>query len=548
MPVPGAFAEVDGAEVDLVVVGGGINGAGVAFDAALRGLDTVLFEQGDFGYGTSSRSSKLIHGGLRYLEQLEFRLIYEAVNERRRLRRLARHLVRPLGFHFPRYTGQRPGPQLLRVGLLVYEALVGFRVDGRHRGLGPAQMLAEVPILRREGLRGGVHYYDAKANDARVVWELILGAAQAGAGTFNGVEVVGAERHGDRWHVRVRERETGAEATLRASAVVAAVGAWGDQLAERILGRPVRRIRPTKGIHLVLPTEKLPIRDAVAMTHPRDKRVFFVIPGRGYVYTGTTDTDYEGDLAEPGVTRADVDYLLEALDFHFPAGKFSADDVRATWSGLRPLVAEEGVSASSVSREHEIPEIEPGFFSIEGGKLTTYRVVAEEAVDSVLPHVRRGRPDARFEDCGTRTEPLPGGRGILSEADLDEWTTRLGAALEPLELAASARHLAESYGSRSLELLPWVEAEPTPVLPGLPQSWGELQFIIEQESVQSVEDVLLRRTEIYYQAADNGLGLADEVARRLARQQGRDEAWQTAAVEAWRSRVAAGRAFGQEGA
>lgn len=538
---PQNWSELNGSDVDLLVIGGGINGAGIAFDAALRGADVLLCERRDWASGTSSRSSKLIHGGLRYLEQLEFKLVFESVNERMGLRRLARHLVRPLGFHFPRYEGQHPGVGTVALGLFVYEGLTGWRVDGRYRRLSPPATLSEVPVLRRQGLKGAVHYYDAKAADARLVWELAIAAREAGAGAFAGVDAIAAERRGDRWHVTLREVESGATVTVRASAVIAAVGAWAGVDIARLLGRPGPKIRPTKGIHLVVPTAKLPIGDAVAMTHPRDNRVQFAIPGRGYVYAGTTDTDFEGSLDEPGVTAADVDYMLETLDFHFPEARIGADDVTATWSGLRPLIYEEGKSASEVSREHAIPEIEPGFFSVEGGKLTTYRVVAAQAVDLVSPHMRRGRPGLDLEACRTRREPLPGGRGIRSEADLDEWTARTG---EMLGLdAARARHLVETYGSRVQAVLPWVEREPAPLGEQLPQTWGELQYVIEHEDVRDLEDIFLRRTEVYYQAADNGSSLADEVARRLAARRGRDDAWRAETVASWKRRIDEGLAF-----
>ena len=541
MAAPQEWSELNGAEVDLLVIGGGINGAGIAFDAALRGADVLICERRDWAAGTSSRSSKLIHGGLRYLEQLEFKLVFESVNERMGLRRLARHLVRPLGFHFPRYQGQHPGVGTVSLGLFVYEALTGFRVDGRYRRLAPAATLNEVPILRTDGLKGAVHYYDAKSADARLVWELVVAAREAGSGAFAGVEAIGAERHGDRWHVTLRDVQLGTTVVVRASAVVAAVGAWAGVDIARLLGRPGPKIRPTKGIHLVVPADKLPIVDAVAMTHPRDNRVQFAIPGRGYVYAGTTDTDFEGSLEEPGVTAADVEYMLETLDFHFPKSRFSAADVYATWSGLRPLIYEEGKSASEVSREHAIPEIEPGFFSVEGGKLTTYRVVAAQAVDLVVPHMRRARASLDIEDCRTRHEPLPGSRGIHSEADLDDWTTRTRDYLD-ID-AGRARHLTETYGSRVQNVLSYVEREPLPLAEALPQTWGELQYVIEQEDVRNLDDVFLRRTEVYYQALDNGASLADEVARRLAATRGLDEAWRVEAVAAWQRRITEGLAF-----
>lgn len=541
MAAPQQFEDLDGAEVDLVVIGGGVTGAGVAFDAALRGANVVLCEQRDFASGTSSRSSKLIHGGLRYLEQGEFGLIYEAVNERRRLRRLARHLVRPLRFYFPRYEGQSPGPGLMRIGLLIYEAMVGFRVDGLHRKLSPERTLAEQPALRAEGLEGCLSYFDAKAADARLVWETVLGARQAGAGVFNYCEVEAADPVSDGWEVQIRHRVRDEVLRLRSRAVVACVGPWANEALRRFFPERGDVVRPTKGVHLVFETERLPVRDAVTLQHPDDGRVLFAINGRGYVYAGTTDTDYEGPLDEPGVTADDVAYVLRALNAYFPDAELGPGDVTGTWSGLRPLINEEGKLESQVSREHEIKRLEPGFFSVEGGKLTTYRAMAEEAVDlalSWLDDEGRGRD---WEPCLTRREPLPGGRGITSEEDLERLRSRV-SQWDGLS-SAEAEHLVSLFGSRVLEVLPMLDAEPERAIPDLPYRWGELQFVIEHESVEQVEDLMLRRTEIYYQDPASGLSICDEVAARIGRARGRSEAWVRDSAEAYRRRVAEGVAF-----
>lgn len=540
MPVTQELKELEGANVDLVVIGGGIVGAGVAWDAALRGLDVVLFERRDFASGTSSRSSKLIHGGLRYLQQGEIKLIYEAVNERRRLRKLARHLVRPLGFYFPRYQGQKPGIGMMRVGLIVYEALTGFRVDHLHRRLGPGQTLAEVPGLRPDGLKGSLFYYDAKAADARIVWEAILGARQAGAAAFNYTSVTAVDRRGGRWHVTATASD-GAKVTLQSTVVLAAVGPWGNVALKQFFPHLETHVRPTKGIHLVVPQTKLPLRHAVVLESPRDKRVTFAIPGRGYVYVGTTDTDYHGDIDEPSVDREDAEYMLEILRTWFPAAGIGAEDVTASWSGLRPLVEEAGKSAYQVSREHQINEIEPGFLTIEGGKLTTYRLMAEQAVDAVLTHVLRQTPGRHIEPCYTKHEPLPGGRGIHDENDLDELVVRVQSYLKCD--SDVAHHLVFSYGSRVLAMLDTVAADSAKVDPALPYTWGELDYVIAHESVRELEDLFLRRTEVYYQAADNGLGIAAEAVRRMAAHLGTDEAWQEQALTKYRARCAAGLAW-----
>jgi len=522
--------------VDLVVIGGGITGAGVAWDSALRGVRTVLFEARDYASGTSSRSSKLVHGGLRYLEQFEFGLIYEAVNERRRLRRLARHLVRPLGFVFGRYRGQKPPLALLRLGLWIYEGLVGFRVDRLHRKLSPAEATAKIPGLAQTDLQGAVYYFDAKAADARLTWEVILGARQAGAQTYNYAPVEHVERLDDgTWAVTAHVQGRGA-LTVRARTVVAAVGPWGNEALCRFFPELPVAVRPTKGIHLVLPADRLPVKDALVMQHPRDGRVTFVIPGRSFVYVGTTDTDYEGPLDEPGVTADDVDYLLEVLAVYFPDLHFTHADVTATWSGLRPLVQESGKSAYQISREHQLTEMASGFWSIEGGKLTTFRVMAEQAVDAVVGHLLLVDAGRDFEPVRTKREPLPGGRGLVGEADLALWIRQTAAQLDDDETLA--RHLVFTYGSRVLEVLPYIEQAPARIVPEQPYTEGEIRFLAEQEEVIELEDLMLRRTEIYYRDPGNGLVQAERIAEIIAQARGFDADWRQATVARYQHLVA----------
>lgn len=540
MSSPQAWHELDGAEVNLVIIGGGITGAGSLWDAGLRGISSVLFDMGDFGCGTSSRSSKLIHGGLRYLQQGDLKLIYESVNERRRLRSLARHLVRPLGFYFPRYRGQFPGVATMSMGLFIYEALTGFRVDKLHRRMSASETAQAIPGISQTDLSGCLFYYDAKAADARVVWECILGARQAGAGAFNYTKVVGAEHRHGHWHISVENLASGETASIKAKAVIAAVGPWGNTALKPFFSELPDNVRPTKGVHLVLPASKLPVSDAVTLQHPRDKRVTFVIPGRGYVYTGTTDTDYQGDLAEPEVTTDDADYLLENLNHFFPDHKFGHDDVTASWAGLRPLIQEAGKSAYQVSREHQINEIKTGFFTVEGGKLTTFRIMAKQAVDAAVARIAPNAKNA-FDPCITRSEPLPGGRGIFTDDDLDELVRRTAGYLKCGD--ACAHHLVYHFGTRCIELLPYIESEPDRAITGLPHTWGEIQYMLENESIVELEDLFLRRSEIYYQAADNGLQIAEAVAARMQKLNGLGDDWRHAAVARYRQRCQRGLAF-----
>ncbi|RMF15725.1 MAG: glycerol-3-phosphate dehydrogenase/oxidase [Candidatus Dadabacteria bacterium] len=538
--VPVATA-LDGRQFDLVVIGGGITGAGIFRDAALRGMDVALFEKRDFASGTSSRSSKLIHGGLRYLQQGDLHLIYESVNERRRLRSLARHLVRPMGFWFPRYAGQRPGPGIMRIGLFLYEALTGFRVDARHRAFSATDTIAHVPELREDGLRGSLLYYDAATSDARLVWENIVGGEEAGGLAFNYSPVVEAERRDGWWHISIRRGEQ--TETVLTRTVVAAVGPWGNRaLGAWIDGLDVS-LRPTKGIHLVLRADRLRIPDAVAFEHPRDRRATFIIPGRHFLYCGTTDTDYDGDVDEPEVTADDAQYLLELLQWYFPEADISEQDVVATWAGLRPLVQEAGKSAYQTSREHQIVEPAPCFFSIEGGKLTTYRLMAAEAVDAAQKRLPADR-QSQLQRCQTAREPLPGARGLFDEEGLADLIARIERLCGDAELA---QHLAMQYGTRFVHVWPYIEAQPRRLAQGLPWTEGELTYIVEHERVAEVEDVLLRRTELYYQAPSELNAIAEAVADMLADRHDWSPGDRAAALQRWHERVQRGLAFRERG-
>jgi glycerol-3-phosphate dehydrogenase len=498
--------------VDLVVVGGGITGAGVAWDAGLRGIRTILFEGRDYGSGTSGRSSKLIHGGLRYLEQGDLHLVFEAVRERTRLRRLARHLVRPLPFYLPHYSHQKHPRIVLGIGLWLYEALTIFQVERLHRALTAEDFRKVFPALRTEGLDGGYLYYDASTQDARLVWELIRGAREIGVRTYSYTPVVGIEREGELWRVlyRVEERERG----VRARSVVLCLGAFGYRELPRFFPKLRLTVRPSKGIHLVIdPRRVLEIPGALVMTHPRDRRVTFLLPGRRYLYLGTTDTEEETDLEEPEVLPGDVEYLLEVYHAYFPRAPLDEGAITASWAGLRPLI-DEGSKAGTyrVSREHRIFSPETGVFVIEGGKLTTFRRMAKESVDLCARYLAR-RFGLEIPPSATAREPLPGSRGIRTEEDL----LAIGRRLRDFGLGEDVvHHLLYTYGVQVLELLPYIEEDPEPLLPHLPYTRGEIRYIVEREDVGEFEDLLLRRSEIYFQDPENGMGILEELKRLIS--------------------------------
>src|SRR5919197_303951 len=341
-----ALAALGGEPFDVLVVGGGINGAGIARDAAMRGLRTALVERGDFASGTSSRSSKLIHGGLRYLEQGHVRLVLEAVRERERLRRLAPHLVRPQEFLFPVYRGGPVGPLMLAAGLWAYDLLAGFWNVQRHRMLGRRAVEAAEPTLRREGLCGAGQYWDCRTDDGRLVLETVLSAAGASAVVLSYAEVAGFLKEGGRVSgVRVVDRFGAGEVLAQAGVVVNAAGPWVDRVAALDAPAPPR-LRLTKGVHLVVPRARIGHRAAVVLHARSDGRVMFVIPWGEHSLVGTTDTDHPGGPDVPPVAEpADVAYLLDTVNHYFPAARLGPDDVVSAFAGLRPLVAPRGGTA-----------------------------------------------------------------------------------------------------------------------------------------------------------------------------------------------------------
>ena len=404
---------------DVVVIGGGIIGAGVARDAALRGLSVALVEQNDFGAGTTAGSTRLIHGGLRYLEMYDFGLVRMDLREREILLRIAPHLVKPLEFLIPFYGASLWFRTKMRVGMALYDLLSYDKSLPNHRMLSAEETLAEEPSLRKEGLQGAAAYYDAQVSmPERLCLENIIDAERHGAVVRSYTEVVGAEEKNGRINaVRVRCRETGETAELRAKVFVNATGAWFDRVARQTGDAHAPRIRTTKGIHITC--ERMN-QKANVLFSPVDGRLFFVIPLLGKCWIGTTDTDYQED---PGAVRADgedVEYLLRSVEPFFPRVRELA--IYSSNAGVRALVKQEG-SASSVSRMHKIAETQPGMISVLGGKITGYRAIAEEAVDAVCRQLQHR------ESCGTHQELLP---GALTERPVD--------AVEAIQWAVDKEH------------------------------------------------------------------------------------------------------------
>ncbi len=379
---------------DTLVIGGGIVGAGVARDAALRGLRVALVEQNDFASGTSSRTSRLLHGGIRYLAQGRIRLVREASREKRLLHRIAPHLARPLAFVFPAYRGSKWPLWQLRLGVKGYDWLCGGGNLGRSGALDRHATLEHVPGLKGNGLAGAVRYFDALTNDARLVIDTIRSATAAGAVAGNYLQAREPAACPAGWRCRGVDAVTGRECKIQAATVVHAAGPWTERLAPSTI-----RLRLTKGVHLVIDGTRLPLADAVVMTE--GDRVLFAIPWGRRVILGTTDTDYEGAIEEVATEPDDVDYLLDAANRFFPSAGLGRADVWSTWAGLRPLLASPDGGPSDISRAHRIVESQPGWFDVAGGKLTTYRRIAEQTVDRVVRRLGRKTPP-----CTTAEQPL----------------------------------------------------------------------------------------------------------------------------------------------
>jgi glycerol-3-phosphate dehydrogenase len=509
---------------DVVVIGGGITGAGIARDAALRGLKVALFEKSDYAAGTSSKSSKLVHGGLRYLEQGEIGLVFESVSERRVQTRVAPHLVRPLPFLIPIYKGAKPGLELMNVGLWIYDSLALFRAPRLHKTFRGAHAATAIePMLRSDGLRGALEYYDCATDDARLVLENALDARALGAHCHSYTEVLGFERRGDGriTGVAVRDRLTGERRSVSSRVVVLAAGAWTDEMIARFelpIERPL--LRRTKGVHVVVPRERLPLGRAITLISPVDHRVMFAIPWRERTVLGTTDTDFEGTADEVAADAADIKYLCDSANGVFPSANLAPGDVIATWAGLRPLIAAPpNVDESDVSREHEVFSRSEGLVIIAGGKLTTYRRMARQAVDETVKLLEQLGEAVTVNRTTTKHRPLPGAEG-LDPADLDG-VAEIGRRLmadHRLDVD-TATHLCGVYGTRAHLLAARIAEQPAlgeRLDRELPYVWAEIEFAATHDLARTIEDVLARRVPLLLVARDQGLAVCERVADVLA--------------------------------
>jgi glycerol-3-phosphate dehydrogenase len=498
-------------EFDLLIIGGGITGVAIARDAAMRGFHTALTEKDDFGSGTSSRSTRLIHGGIRYLEYGEFKLVFDASSERRLMRKIATRLVRPLAFLYPLYPGQKPPAWKLRLAMILYDVLSLFRNTQRHRWLRPEEVRRREPLVAGRGLLSAARYYDAQVDDARLTLMTAKAAHLHGAVVANYARAVGLTKAGG--HVagaRVLDEIHRREIEVRARVVVNATGVWTDEVLELDERYQQPMIRPTKGVHLLVPRARLNSQHAVIFSVPRDGRHIFLIPWGDFTILGTTDTDYQGNRDNPAATLDDVDYLLEAARYTFPGAQIQHGDVVSTYAGLRPLVAAPG-SPSALSRTHVIVESPSGLVTIAGGKLTTHRLMAKQLTDCVQKKLAEEFGLQAQPECRTK-EPLE------------------GAQIERVRLSGVesvvGKRLVDTYGSDATWVLAYAEENASlgkRMVPELPYLMAEALYAVQHEMALTLRDVLIRRTHVIYETQDGGVKRARAVAQLMAPRLGWDE-------------------------
>ncbi|RSL34809.1 glycerol-3-phosphate dehydrogenase/oxidase [Salibacterium salarium] len=481
---------------DVLVIGGGITGSGISLDATTRGMNTALVEMQDFAAGTSSRSTKLVHGGLRYLKQFEVKMVAEVGKERAIVYENAPHVTTPEWMLLPFHKGGNFGPLSTSFGLRVYDFLAGVKRSERRQMFSREETLKKAPLIKKDGLRGGGYYVEYKTDDARLTIEVAKEAVQNGATLINYTKVIDfLYENGKASGVIVEDQLTGETYSIRARKIINAAGPWVDQVREKDNAKKGKHLRLTKGTHLVFDNRVFPLHQAIYFDTP-DGRMVFAIPRQGKAYIGTTDTVYEGDIANPKMTEQDRDYLLEAVRYMFPDVHVTAEDVESSWAGLRPLISEEGKDPSEISRKDEVWEHESGILSIAGGKLTGYRKMAEDVVNKVARLFKEER-DVAFQPCQTKHWKLSGG-DIGGSSHFSAFVKEKVSEGKALGLTEEeSADLADKYGSNVKRLFEILTNRDESVMEKYklsPLVYAQVRYAIEEEMTETLLDFFIRRT------------------------------------------------------
>lgn len=508
--------ECENKSFDMLIIGGGITGSGVARDAALRGLKCILLEKGDFGSGTSSKSSKLIHGGLRYLRYYNFRLVFESCRERYRLlNNVAPHIVKAIRFVFPFYRELKNPRWLVAMGLFLYSLLAMFRNIHLFRFISLKNLLSEEPALRKENCVGGLSYYDCKCNDSRLVIDTVKSAAERGAALINYCEVTAVDFEDNCIRVHAIDRLTGKDYKLAARMAVNAAGAWADDILHKCADSEKFNLKMASGIHLIIAREKLPVNNTMLVEAPLDGRGTFFIPWGENILVGTTDKFFQGDKDRIPIRPDSIDYLLETVNYYYPAKRLTRSDVKSVYAGVRSLIeGDSGMSEEEMPRDELILTDDRGMVSITGGKLTTYRATAEKAVDLAIARFFTGRS---LKSCETISH--------ISGGDMAE-IQRIKNKNYDFVTSTQVEQLCGRYGSNAAAIIDYFKTDPdlsSPIHPDVPYCRGEIKQFVEHEFCEKLTDVMFRRSELYLFGKNNGMPASTEIAKYIGKLKGWDK-------------------------
>jgi glycerol-3-phosphate dehydrogenase len=479
---------------DILILGGGITGAGAARDASMRGLKVALIEANDFAFGTSSRSSKLVHGGIRYLENYEFHLVFEALSERAKLFEIAPHLVHPLRFMIPLFENSRVGPFLMGLGMMLYDVLALFQTPEIHEKLDKRETLNRMPIVRGIDLVGSFIYSDAYMDDDRLVHETLRSANDFGTCAVNYVEAVKSNFEKEKIKsITVKDKLTNETFLIQADHVISTVGPWTDLVGSKLVNDWKKMLRPTKGVHITLHKDRLNLSSAVVMAAQKSSRIVFAIPRHEMIIVGTTDTDFQGSPENATVTPDDISYLLRITNEYFPSAQLTEDDILSSYVGVRPLIKDESDNEGKTSREHMILSDSRGFTFVAGGKYTTYRLMAEQVIDAVLKTYPVEKK-LSFKKCET-------------VQSLNSWTTpdNYDNALYQAETELEKK-LAERYGQEAFEILKKLGTQLS--------IWQiEAHQAIRTTMCLNLVDFYTRRVPLMLSYKDHGIQFLDEISK-----------------------------------